>query len=143
MLLLACTMMAGAAQAQTAQKKHTVTQNGKEAYEIAEEMPKFPGGVEALIKYLTDNLEYPKEAEEDSVGGRVIVSFVVDKEGNVVEPAEIVKSIHPALDAEALRVVKAMPRWTPGKMKGKPVAVKYTLPIMFNLSDDTKDAKAE
>lgn len=139
MLIVACTMMAGAAQAQTDQ---TVMQNGETAYDMVDDMPRYPGGYEALFKFLAYNVQYPKVAFEAGIGGRVIVDFVIDKEGNLVEPC-VQKSIHPLLDAEALRVVRAMPKWIAGLKDGKPVNVKFTLPIMFNITDGEKDAKEE
>lgn len=137
MLLLACAMMAGAAQAQTAQSGQDT-----DAYDRVEVMPEYPGGMGALFQYLGDNVAYPKTAQEAGIGGRVLVAFVIDREGNVVEPA-IAQSIDPALDAEALRVVKAMPRWTPGKQDGKTVRVKFTLPIQFNPDKGATDAKTD
>ncbi|TXC78621.1 M56 family metallopeptidase [Luteibaculum oceani] len=100
--------------------------------DIAEEMPKFEGGDQALFKFLSENIAYPKEAVKDSVQGVVFVSFVVDEKGQVTEPT-ILKGIHPRLDEEALNIIEKMPDWTPGKDKGAPVKVKYNLPIKFVL----------
>ena len=110
------------------------------AYDVVEEMPQYPGGIEAMMTFLRDNLKYPAELAEQNIQGRVIVQFVVDKEGNVTNPT-VMRSVDPQLDAEALRVVKAMPKWTPGKVGGKAVNVKYTLPVTFALSakNDKKD----
>ena len=102
------------------------------AYDVVEEMPQYPGGVGKLMEYVSMNVRYPKEAESKSIQGRVIITFVIEKDGSI-EDAEVVKSVDPALDAEALRVVKAMPKWTPGKQEGKPIRVKYTMPITFAL----------
>lgn len=99
---------------------------------VVEQMPMFRGGTNALMDYLAANVQYPEEMEEICVQGRVIVTFVVEKDGSITE-AKIVKSIHPVLDEEALRVVKAMPKWYPGKQNGVSVRVKYTLPITFRL----------
>lgn len=109
-------------------------------YDVVEEMPQYPGGIEAMMTFLRDNLKYPAELAEQNIQGRVIVQFVVDKEGNVTNPT-VMRSVDPQLDAEALRVVKAMPKWTPGKVGGKAVNVKYTLPVTFALSakNDKKD----
>ena len=101
-------------------------------FDVVEEMPQFPGGVGKLFEYLAMNVRYPKEAEDKCLQGRVIATFVVEKDGSVTN-AEIAKSVDPALDAEALRVVKAMPKWIPGKHHGEPVSVKYTIPISFRL----------
>ena len=110
------------------------------AYDVVEEMPQYPGGIEAMMTFLRDNLKYPAELAEQNIQGRVIVQFVVDKDGNVTNPT-VKRSVDPQLDAEALRVVKAMPKWTPGKKNGQAVSVKYTMPVMFALSakNDKKD----
>lgn len=102
---------------------------------VVEEMPEFPGGTEALLEYLRSNLQYPERCKENKIQGRVIITFVVNKDGNIVEPA-VVKSAGPEgveLDVEALRVVSSMPAWTPGKQKGEAVRVQYTVPITFKL----------
>ena len=102
------------------------------AYDVVEEMPQYPGGVGKLMEYVSMNVRYPKEAESKSIQGRVVTTFVIEKDGSIAD-AEVVKSVDPALDAEALRVIKAMPKWTPGKQDGKPIRVKYTMPITFAL----------
>lgn len=101
--------------------------------QIPEEMPKFPGGDKALIEFLQKNVKYPVEAQKKGVEGRVVVSFVVEKDGSLTE-IKTVKSVDPLLDEEAVRVVSAMPKWEPGKQKGKPVRVKYNVPISFKLT---------
>jgi TonB family protein len=95
-------------------------------------MPEFPGGVEKLMEYVAMNVRYPKEAEDKCLQGRVIATFIVEKDGSITS-AKIVRSIDPALDAEALRVINGMPNWKPGTQKGEPVRVKYTIPISFRL----------
>ena len=95
-------------------------------------MPSFPGGDAELLKYIATNIKYPKESQDEGEQGRVICSFVVDKKGNIVEP-KIIRGIDPSLDAEALRVIGMMPRWTPGRQDGKAVRVLYTVPITFRL----------
>lgn len=109
----------------------------REIYSVAEEMPMFPGGDGELFKYLGQNIKYPVQAMQKNIQGRVIVRFVVDKNGNVTD-SEILRGASPLLDAEAIRVVNAMPKWTPGKQKGQFVNVYYTLPIVFKLDDDKK-----
>ncbi|MBR5919402.1 MAG: TonB family protein, partial [Prevotella sp.] len=101
--------------------------------QIPEEMPSFPGGVPALIEFLQKNVKYPVEAQKKGVEGRVVVSFVVEKDGSLTE-IKTVRSVDPLLDEEAVRVVSAMPKWEPGKQKGKPVRVKYNVPISFKLT---------
>ena len=85
-----------------------------------------------MLDYLMENLKYPKDAEESKTEGRVIVTFVVDEEGRIVDP-QVAKGVSPSLDAEALRVVRSMPQWTPGRQSGKVVRVKYAVPINFQL----------
>jgi TonB family protein len=102
------------------------------AFDVVEKMPEFPGGVEKLMEYVAMNVRYPKEAEDKCLQGRVIATFIVEKDGSITS-AKIVRSIDPALDAEALRVINGMPNWKPGTQKGEPVRVKYTIPISFRL----------
>ena len=104
----------------------------EEAFDVVEEMPEFPGGPKALMDYLMTNVKYPKTAFDANIQGRVIAQFVVDKEGTVRD-AHVVKSVDPALDAEALRVINNMPKWRPGRQNGKVVNVKYTIPVSFSL----------
>lgn len=103
-----------------------------EIFQVVEEMPEYPGGMSELMKYLSTNMRYPKEAQSKGIQGRVIVQFVVEKDGSITD-AKVMKPVDPQLDAEALRAVNAMPKWTPGKQKGKAVRVRYTLPVMFHL----------
>lgn len=99
---------------------------------VVESMPSFPGGDAALFKYLSDNIKYPVIAQESGIQGRVICQFVVNRDGSIVD-IEVVRSVDKSLDAEAVRVIKSMPKWTPGKQRGKTVRVKYTLPVNFRL----------
>lgn len=99
---------------------------------MVEQKPSFPGGDAALYKWLGNQIMYPSDAYEAGIQGRVIVSFVIEKDGSI-SLAQVVRKKHPSLDAEALRVVKKMPRWTPGKNNGQPVRVKYNLPVTFKL----------
>ena len=103
-----------------------------EIYMVVEDSPQFPGGLQALLDYLHDNIKYPESCRRDSIQGRVIISFVVEKDGSI-NSAEIVKGVHEQLDAEALRVIDAMPKWKPGKQLGKTVRVKYAIPVNFRL----------
>lgn len=104
----------------------------EEIFQVVEEMPSFPGGMGELMKFLGNNIKYPAVAQENGIQGRVIIQFVVEKDGSVANPV-VVKGVDPALDKEALRVVKSMPNWTPGKQRGKAVRVKYTVPVTFRL----------
>lgn len=101
-------------------------------YDVAEEMPEFPGGMPSLMKWIGANTKYPKEAQDAGVDGRVVVSFVVEKDGSIGN-VEVVQPVEEHLDAEAVRVVKAMPKWKPGRKDGEVVRVKYSIPIMFRL----------
>jgi len=101
-------------------------------YAVVEQMPSFPGGDAALINYLSQNIRYPVMAEENGIQGRVIVTFVVERDGSITD-ARVVKSVDPALDKEAVRVIQSMPKWIPGKQNGKAIRVKYTLPVTFRL----------
>ncbi|MDL2221534.1 energy transducer TonB [Parabacteroides sp. OttesenSCG-928-N08] len=104
----------------------------QQIFTVVEDMPQFPGGEGELLKFVARSIKYPVIAQENGIQGRVITSFVVNKDGSVVD-AEVVRGIDSSLDREALRVIGTMPKWTPGKQRGKPVRVKYTLPIMFRL----------
>lgn len=101
-------------------------------FDVVEEMPSFPGGPAALMKYLADNIKYPVVAQENGVQGRVVVSFVVEKDGSITD-VKVVRSVDPSLDREATRVVKSMPKWNPGKQNGSAVRVKYNVPVSFRL----------
>ena len=101
-------------------------------FDVVEQMPSFPGGPAALMKYLSENMRYPAVAEENGIQGRVTVQFVVEKDGSVTD-VRTMKSVDPALDREAERVVKSMPKWIPGKQNGSAVRVKYFVPVVFRL----------
>ena len=100
--------------------------------DVVEQMPYFPGGTNALLAYLEENIKYPEDCEEVCVQGRVVVSFVVEKDGSISD-AKVVRSVYPSLDEEALRVVNGMPKWRPGKQNGQSVRTKYTIPVSFRL----------
>lgn len=99
-------------------------------------MPEFPGGMEAMMHFLSDNIRYPEKAKDDNIEGRVFIQFVVEKDGSIGE-VKLLRGIGGGCDEEAIRVVKAMPKWTPGQQDGKAVRVYYTLPIFFKLDDQT------
>ena len=101
-------------------------------HEIVEQMPSFPGGMSALMSWLSQNIKYPVIAAENGVKGRVIVQFVVEKDGSITD-VQVVKSVDPSLDKEAARVIKSMPHWIPGRQNGSPVRVRYTVPVTFKL----------
>ncbi|MBQ8240668.1 MAG: TonB family protein [Bacteroides sp.] len=104
----------------------------KVIFQVVEEMPEFPGGMSEAMKFLAKNIKYPVAAQQAKIEGRVIVQFVVERDGSISD-IHAMRSVSPELDAEAIRVVSLMPKWKPGKQRGKAVAVKYTMPIMFRL----------
>ena len=101
-------------------------------FDVVEQMPSFPGGMAALMAYLQKSIKYPPVAEENGIQGRVVCTFVVERDGSVTD-VRVAKSVDPSLDKEAVRVVSAMPKWIPGKQNGQSVRVKYTLPVTFRL----------
>ena len=113
-------------------QKTVVAQKNQKVFDVVEQMPEYPGGIQALFEYLSQNVKYPADAEKQKVEGRVIATFVVETDGTI-NNVEVVKPVFPSLDAEAIRVLQGMPKWTPGKQSGKEVRVKYTVPINFNL----------
>ena len=117
----------------TARAQNTDTPCGK-VFQVVEQMPQFPGGQAAMMKFIADSLRYPSVACENRIEGRVVVQFVVDCEGNILNPL-VVWSVDPLLDREAIRLVKLMPKWIPGRQNGKPVNVVCLVPIRFKLYD--------
>ena len=139
--LIAVEQAKQAAEEKVKTKPQTDTTKKKNSWDcIPETMPYFPGGNVLMLKYLADNIKYPASAVKAKKQGRVIVGFIVQKDGSITH-AKIVRSIDPELDAEALRVVKGMPKWTPGTQLGKPVSVKYALPVKFSLQKDATPGK--
>ena len=110
--------------------KHVVEET--KIFTVVEQMPMFPGGDGALMGYLRDNIKYPTVAAENGVQGRVVVGFVVERDGSITD-VNILRGVDPSLDREAMRVVKSMPKWTPGKQNGSAVRVKYQVPVSFRL----------
>ncbi len=104
-----------------------------EVFMVVEDQPEFPGGTAALLEYLRKNIKYPAICRENNIQGRVIVTFVVNKDGSIVD-IEVAKSVNPSLDKEAIRVISQMPKWKPGSQRGKPVRVKYSVPVNFRLN---------
>lgn len=105
----------------------------QQIFTVVEEMPDFPdGGLQGLLKFLAKNIKYPVIAQENGIQGRVVCAFVVNKDGSIVD-IEVLRGVDPSLDKEAVRVLSTMPKWKPGKQRGKPVRVKYTVPVMFRL----------
>ena len=113
-------------------QKTYVRSSNEKVYDVVEQMPSFPGGMPALMSWLSQNVKYPEIAVKNGIQGRVIVQFVVEKDGSVTN-VHVAHPVDPSLDKEAARVIKAMPKWEPGKQKGSPVRVKYTVPVTFKL----------
>lgn len=118
--------------ARVAEEPTTVVLQQDKVYKVVEYMPEFPGGMNSLLDYIAKNIKYPEEAQKKGINGRVILQFIVNTDGSLSD-FKIIRGVDPQLDAEALRVVKSMPKWTPGKDKGKVVPVYYTVPISFGL----------
>lgn len=102
----------------------------EDVFMVVDESPEFPGGTSALMGYLRDNMVVPDSCRENNIQGRVLVTFIVEKDGSITKP-KVIKSVHPILDAEALRLVSAMPKWKPGRQNGEVQRVKYTIPVNF------------
>ena len=130
--LLLMTLMAMLGFTTVSAQKTVVAQKNQQVFDVVEQMPEYPGGMQALLNYLMENVKYPEDAEKQKIEGRVIAVFVVETDGSISN-VEVVKPVFPSLDAEAVRVLSAMPKWTPGKQSGKAVRVKYTVPINFQL----------
>ena len=124
-------LVAGGIQAQE-ENKSVAAEKTEKVYQAVEKMPEFPGGTKRLMSWLQQNIQYPKESLKQGKQGRVIITFVINKDGKAVEPS-IVRSVDPYIDKEAIRLVHRMPKWEPGEEKGEPVRVKFTLPIQFRL----------
>ena len=122
----------GVVQVTTKKAAAPSAEDNSDVFNVVEKMPEFEGGMDGMMSFLQKNIKYPAEAKEKGTEGRVIVQFVVNKDGSITD-AKIVKSVSPELDAEALRVVKAMPKWTPGEQRGEKVRVQFTLPVQFKL----------
>ena len=113
-------------------QKTVVAEKNQQPFDVVEQMPEYPGGIKALFDYLCQNVMYPEDAEKQKIEGRVIATFIVETDGSISN-IEVVKPAFPSLDAEAVRVLSAMPKWKPGMQNDKVVRVKYTVPISFNL----------
>ncbi|MDE6347936.1 MAG: TonB family protein [Bacteroides sp.] len=107
-------------------------------FEVVEQMPEYPGGMSAMMEFISKNIKYPEAAQKAKTQGRVIIQFIVDTEGNVTSP-KIIRGVDPQLDAEAIRLTTIMPKWKPGSQRGQTVNVKYTVPIMFQLTEPDKE----
>ena len=104
----------------------------EEIFVVVENQPEFPGGQAAMMKFLSENIKYPVIAQENGIQGRVICNFVVERDGSNTDD-QVVRGVYPSLDKEAVRVIQSMPKWKPGMQRGKPVRVRFTLPVVFRL----------
>ena len=109
------------------------TKKNDMVFDVVEVMPQYPGGQIAMLKYLMENIKYPEQAMKEGIQGRVTVRFIVEKDGSISDVKPVL-SVHPLLNKEAVRVVKSMPKWSPGKQNGKPVRVRFNVPVMFKLN---------
>lgn len=109
-------------------------------FDVVEVMPQYPGGIPQMMKFIVSNIKYPKDAIKKGMQGAVVVQFVVEPDGSVSN-VHVVRSVFPSLDTEAVRMVKAMPKWSPGMQNGKPVRVRFNVPIRFSLNGNAKDVK--
>ena len=109
------------------------TKKNDMVFDVVEVMPQFPGGQIAMLQYIMKNIKYPEQAMKEGIQGRVTVRFILAKDGSISDVKPIL-SVHPLLNKEAVRVVESMPKWTPGKQNGKPVRVRFNVPVMFKLN---------
>ena len=113
-------------------QKTVVSQKNDKVFDVVEQMPEYPGGMQALFEFISQNIKYPADAQKQKVEGRVLAKFVIETDGSISD-LEVVKHAFPSLDAEAVRVIQAMPKWIPGRQKGQAVRVKFVMPINFSL----------
>ena len=113
-------------------QKTVVSQKNDKVFDVVEQMPEYPGGMQALFEFISKNIKYPADAQKQKVEGRVLAKFVIETDGSISD-IEVVKNAFPSLDAEAVRVIQAMPKWIPGRQKGQAVRVKFVMPINFSL----------
>ena len=133
-VLFVLALLLSAHTAMHAQSNQNTERNASDEkiFDVVEQPPSFPGGQAALLSYLSKNVKYPEEALKDNVQGRVIVGFIVEKDGSVSN-AKIIRGVDSALDKEAIRIVMSMPKWTPGRQNGRNVRTKYNVPVNFKL----------
>lgn len=117
----------------TVSAQNKADDNSGKVYEMVEVMPEYPGGTAKLMEYLCANVRYPVQAQKSKIEGRSVIGFVVEEDGSISN-VSVTKGSHPLLDSEAIRVVKEMPKWKPGLIKGNPVRVKFNLPVYFKLN---------
>ena len=113
-------------------QKTVVSQKNDKVFDVVEQMPEYPGGMQALFEFISQNIKYPADAQKQKVEGRVLAKFVIETDGSISD-IEVVKNAFPSLDAEAVRVIQTMPKWIPGRQKGQAVRVKFVMPINFSL----------
>jgi periplasmic protein TonB len=106
--------------------------NSEKVYQTVEVMPEYPGGIQKLMAFLSENVKYPVQAQKSKIEGRSVIGFIVEEDGSISN-VSVTRGSHPLLDSEAIRVVKSMPKWKPGSIKGNPVRVKFNIPVDFRL----------
>ena len=143
LLTASCFATANAQNKATEDTEKKVESSDKEGHTCIMQIPnapEFPGGMQALMQYITENLKYPEDAEKEGIQGRVVVQFFVNEDGSISD-AKILENVFPSLDEEALRVVRNMPKWIPGNVEDYPVS--YTIPLTFRLHNDQIEQKEE
>ena len=130
-ITMLCVLLVGCANKSRQQTAGNAPISAKDSiYHLPDQYSEYPGGIGNLMKQIENSIQYPEEARKKGVEGRVIVQFIVDEKGNVTQP-HVLKSVEPSLDKEALRIIRLLPQWKPGTWKGKPVKVKYIVPVSF------------
>ena len=141
-ITMLCVLLVGCANKSRQQTAGNAPISAKDSiYHLPDQYSEYPGGIGNLMKQIENSIQYPEEARKKGVEGRVIVQFIVDEKGNVTQP-HVLKSVEPSLDKEALRIIRLLPQWKPGTWKGKPVKVKYIVPVLFKL-EETEPKKKE
>ena len=141
-ITILCVLLVGCANKSRQQAAGNAPIPAKDSiYHLPDQSPEYPGGMKKLMEQIENSIQYPEGARKKGVEGRVIVQFFVDEKGKVIEP-QVLKSVEPSLNKEALRIVSMLPTWKPGTWKGKPVKVKYTMPVLFKL-EETEPKKKE
>jgi len=130
--LLFMSLMAVCCLTTVSAQKTVVAEKNQKVFDVVEQMPQYPGGQMALFEYLMQNVKYPADAEKQKIEGSVIANFVVETDGTITNVG-VSRPVFPSLDAEAIRVLQGMPKWTPGRQDGKPVKVRYVVPVRFKL----------
>ena len=142
-ITILCVLLVGCANKSRQQTAENAPIPAKDSIcHLPDQYPEYPGGIGNLMKQIGNSIQYPEEARKKGIEGRVIVQFFVNEKGKVIEP-QVLKSVEPSLDKEALRIIRLLPQWKPGTWKGKPVKVKYTVPVLFKLEETDPKEKED